>query len=158
MERNPSYKGRNPMQHENDCRDRFAFPCCKFSRRSMLVGAGAVAAAALGWPLLRKFFPAKAPVFLARNQRYNGPLAETIAAGLDAVGFDKDWVRGRRVLLKPNLVEPTRPRRKSRRIPPSCSPRPRFFAAGAPRLRSVKARATSATRRWPWRSPAWTRP
>jgi uncharacterized protein (DUF362 family) len=45
---------------------------------------------------------------LARNQRYDGPLAQTIAEGLAAVGFDRDWVRGRRVLLKPNLVEPTR--------------------------------------------------
>ncbi len=65
-----------------------------------------MAAAALGYPLLRRFFSAKAPVFLARNQRYDGPLADTIAAGLVAVGFDERWVRGRKVLLKPNLVEP----------------------------------------------------
>ena len=95
------------MNHENDCRDRFSFPCCKISRRHMLAGAGAVAAAALGYPLLRRYFLARTPVFLARNQRYDGPLAETIAAGLEAVGFDRDWVRGRKVLLKPNLVEPT---------------------------------------------------
>jgi uncharacterized protein (DUF362 family) len=94
------------MQHEHDDRNQFAFPCCKLSRRHLLAGAGAVAAAALGYPLLRRAFPAQSPVFLARNQRYEGPLAKTIADGLAAVGFDRDWVRGRRVLLKPNLVEP----------------------------------------------------
>lgn len=94
------------MPRKTDCHDRFYFPCCEFSRREMLVGAGAVAAAALGYPLVRRLFPATAPVFLARNQRYNGPLAKTIAAGLEAVGFDKDWVRRRKVLLKPNMVEP----------------------------------------------------
>jgi uncharacterized protein (DUF362 family) len=81
--------------------------CGKFSRRSALAGAGVAAAAALGYPLLRKLCPSTASVFLARNQHYDGPLAETIAAGLEAVGFDKDWVFRRRVLLKPNLVEPT---------------------------------------------------
>ncbi|MFZ5829722.1 MAG: DUF362 domain-containing protein, partial [Planctomycetota bacterium] len=50
------------------------------------------------------------PVFLAREQRYDGPLATTIADGLAAVGFDPATVRGRRVLLKPNLVEPRRDR------------------------------------------------
>jgi uncharacterized protein (DUF362 family) len=95
------------MQHENDDRGQFSFPRCKFSRRRLLAGAGAVAAAALGFPLLRRAFPVQTPVFLARNQRYDGPLAKTIADGLAAVGFDRDWVRGRRVLLKPNLVEPT---------------------------------------------------
>ena len=94
------------MNHDNDCRDRFSFPCCKVSRRRVLTCAGAVAAAALGYPLLRRYFAAKTPVFLARNQRYDGPLAQTIAAGLEAVGFDRGWVRGRKVLLKPNLVEP----------------------------------------------------
>ena len=93
------------MHHETNCGN--GSSCCKFSRRGLLVGAGAAATAALGWPLLRKVFPAQVPVFLARNQRYDGPLAETIAAGLEAVGFDKAWVRGRKVLLKPNMVEPT---------------------------------------------------
>jgi uncharacterized protein (DUF362 family) len=92
------------MPHTNDCHKTAG---CKFSRRNRLTGAGAVAAAALGYHLVRPFFAAKAPVFLARNQRYDGPLAQTIMAGLEAVGFDKAWVRGRRVLLKPNLVEPT---------------------------------------------------
>ena len=95
------------MNHENDFPQRFSFPSCKVSRRRVLTGMGAAAAAALAYPLLRKYVFAKTPVFLARNQRYDGPLAQTIAAGLEAVGFDRDWVRERKVLLKPNLVEPT---------------------------------------------------
>ena len=80
----------------------------RFSRRKLLIGAGAGVAAVAGYTLLRQFRPQKAAVFLARNQRYDGPLAQTIADGLAACGFDASWVRGRRVLLKPNLVEPTR--------------------------------------------------
>jgi uncharacterized protein (DUF362 family) len=94
------------MNQENDFPQRFSFPSCKVSRRHVLTGMGAVAAAALAYPLLRKYVFARTPVFLARNQRYDGPLPQTIAAGLEAVGFDRQWVRGRKVLLKPNLVEP----------------------------------------------------
>jgi uncharacterized protein (DUF362 family) len=92
------------MNDTPDCRNR----TCTFSRRSALIGAGAAAAGILGYPVLRRLFREKSPVFLARNQRYDGPLAETIAAGLSAVGFDRGWVRGRKVVLKPNLVEPNR--------------------------------------------------
>lgn len=49
-----------------------------------------------------------APVFVARYQRYDGPLEQTIREGLLAVGFDPAAIRGRRVLVKPNLVEPLR--------------------------------------------------
>ena len=47
-------------------------------------------------------------VFLGREPSYDGPLERTIKDGLLAVEFDPASVRGRRVLLKPNLVEPTR--------------------------------------------------
>ncbi|MCE5267666.1 MAG: DUF362 domain-containing protein [Planctomycetaceae bacterium] len=77
----------------------------KINRRTLL-GVGAIGAAAIGYPLARRLLSVSSPVFLARNQRYDGALTETIAAGLSAVGFDSRWVRGRRVLLKPNLVEP----------------------------------------------------
>jgi len=65
-------------------------PChVKHSRRRLLLGAGFAAAAAIGYPLVRRLFSAPTPVFLARNQRYDGPLADTIIAGLTAVGFDR---------------------------------------------------------------------
>jgi uncharacterized protein (DUF362 family) len=50
----------------------------------------------------------RAAVFVARNQRYDGPLEQTIRDGLLATGFEPAAIRGKRVLLKPNLVEPIR--------------------------------------------------
>jgi uncharacterized protein (DUF362 family) len=75
-------------------------------RRALLAGAGAAALGLAGFAVLNRRRPQA--VFLARNQRYDGPLAATIREGLLAAGFDSQSVRGRRVLLKPNLVEPSR--------------------------------------------------
>ena len=47
-------------------------------------------------------------VFIASGQRYDGPLVQTIRDGLLATGLDPAEIRGKRVLLKPNLVEPTK--------------------------------------------------
>ncbi len=80
----------------------------QFDRRALLVGVGAAAAAVVGAPLLRRAWADKATVFIARNQRYDGPLEQTIRDGLAATGFDHALIRGRKVLLKPNLVEPTK--------------------------------------------------
>jgi uncharacterized protein (DUF362 family) len=79
-----------------------------FDRRALLVGSGLVAAGLVARPLLRSLFRANAAVFIARHQRYDGPLEQTIRDGLVATGLDPTALRGRRVLLKPNLVEPTR--------------------------------------------------
>src|SRR5688500_8367158 len=79
-----------------------------FNRRALLIGAGGAAAGVLGYPLIRRVVGPRAAVFLARAQRYDGPLEQTIRDGLAAVGFDSQSIVGRRVLLKPNLVEPTR--------------------------------------------------
>jgi uncharacterized protein (DUF362 family) len=77
-------------------------------RRAFLVGGGLVAAGLLARPLTRWLFGSSEPVFIARNQRYDGALEQTIRAGLLATGLDPEALRGRKVLLKPNLVEPTR--------------------------------------------------
>jgi uncharacterized protein (DUF362 family) len=79
-----------------------------FSRRSLLIGAGAGLAGLVAFPYLRHALRMKAPVFVARNQRYDGPLEQTIREGLIATGLDPAGLRGKRVLLKPNLVEPSR--------------------------------------------------
>jgi len=79
-----------------------------FSRRTLLIGTGVAAAGLLSYPLVRRLFVPQQPVFLARGQRYDGPLVQTIRDGFQAVGFDPASVRKRRVLLKPNLVEPDR--------------------------------------------------
>jgi uncharacterized protein (DUF362 family) len=78
----------------------------RVTRRALLAGAGAAGLAAVPW--LRKVFAEPTPVFLARGQRYDGPLEQTIHDGLLATGIDLAALRGRNVLLKPNLVEPSR--------------------------------------------------
>jgi len=78
-------------------------------RRALLAGTGAAALGLAGFALLKRWRRNRPEaVFLARHPRYDGPLAATIREGLVATGFDPQWVRGRRVLLKPNLVEPSR--------------------------------------------------
>ncbi len=81
----------------------------KFSRRAILVGGATIAAAGvIGYPLARRLLAERRPIFLAANQSYSGDLANTIETGLRETGFDFAWVKGRKVLLKPNLVEPSR--------------------------------------------------
>jgi uncharacterized protein (DUF362 family) len=77
----------------------------KFGRRALLIGGTAAAAGlgVIGWSRVKS-----APVFVCGGQRYGSPLATTIRDGLLATGFEPPSVRGKRVLLKPNLVEPTR--------------------------------------------------
>ncbi len=78
-------------------------------RRTVLLGSAAVAAGLAGCGLVRGFFHRpQARVFVARGQRYDGRLVGTIRDGLVATGIDPQGVRGKRVLLKPNLVEPSR--------------------------------------------------
>jgi uncharacterized protein (DUF362 family) len=78
--------------------------CC--SRRTLLTGA-AIAGASLSIPPLYRSIASRASVFVARGQQYSHDLTRTIVDGLIATGFDPATVRGKRVLLKPNLVEPT---------------------------------------------------
>jgi uncharacterized protein (DUF362 family) len=80
----------------------------KFDRRKWLVGGGLTAAALVGTGIIRHWFQKRSAVFIAKDQRYDGPLAATIREGLIACGFVPDSVRGKRVMIKPNLVEPTR--------------------------------------------------
>lgn len=77
------------------------------SRRAFVV-AGASLAGITGVQALRRFVGMRASVFIAGRQTYDGPLVQTIRDGLQASGIDPAALRGRRVLLKPNLVEPTR--------------------------------------------------
>jgi len=47
-------------------------------------------------------------VFIARHQRYDAALVATIHDGLLASGMRPQTLRGKKVVLKPNLVEPAR--------------------------------------------------
>ena len=80
----------------------------QIDRRTMLIASGAAVAGLAGLLLVRRATRLTAPVFIARNQRYDGPLEQTIRDGLVATGLDLKSLAGKTVLLKPNLVEPTR--------------------------------------------------
>lgn len=94
------------------------------NRRALLVGGGVATAGVLSYPLVRYWLGSRQPVFLAGNQSYGGPLATTIEDGLLAIGFDLRGIRGKAVLLKPNLVEP-------RRDAPHMTTHPAVVAAAA---------------------------
>ena len=97
------------MPHDNDTSAAATSSTSgRLDRRALLAGAGAVAAGLIGYPIVRRLLADPKPVFLARNQRYDSGLSRTIRDGLQAVGIEPDRLRGRRVLLKPNLVEPNR--------------------------------------------------
>ncbi|MCG8450374.1 MAG: DUF362 domain-containing protein [Pirellulales bacterium] len=78
------------------------------SRRAILALGGAALASVAGVKAVRWATAPHAEVFLARNQRYDGSLVSTIRDGLLASGLQPRQFRGKRVLLKPNMVEPTR--------------------------------------------------
>jgi uncharacterized protein (DUF362 family) len=80
----------------------------RISRRTLLAAGGAAVAGVAAAPLVRDTLSGQASVFIARNQRYDGELVQTIRDGLVATGIDPQVLRGQRVLLKPNLVEPSR--------------------------------------------------
>ncbi|HEX4143650.1 MAG TPA: DUF362 domain-containing protein [Pirellulales bacterium] len=83
-------------------------PPLAFNRRTALLGGGAAVTGILAYPLIRDLLRSHARVFISRGQRYDGPLERTIADGLLAAGIDPRAMMGKRVLLKPNLVEPNR--------------------------------------------------
>ncbi len=79
----------------------------RITRRGLLWG-GAATAAVLAGPAVRHLTAPRAKVFVARNQNYNGNLTRTIRDGLLSVGVPAAFWKHKRVLLKPNLVEPSR--------------------------------------------------
>ena len=85
-------------------------PSAPPNRRTALIVGGAAAVAVAGGALAKQVFKPTAAVFVARHQRYDGPLAQTIRDGFTACEIDPQQFRGKRVLLKPNLVEPARDR------------------------------------------------
>ncbi len=78
------------------------------SRRAILTAGGVALAGFAGAKLLGEVLKPRADVFIARNQNYDGTLVPTIRDALAACGLAPERFRGKRVLLKPNLVEPTR--------------------------------------------------
>jgi uncharacterized protein (DUF362 family) len=80
------------------------------ARRRFLVGVGSAAAVGLGgrWLIDRDEQGFRANVVIARADAYDTGLADVIERGLVALGLGQGWGRGKSVMLKPNLVEPSR--------------------------------------------------
>lgn len=79
------------------------------TRRELLVGGSALFAAAAGgkwiWDDAERF--RRAQVFIAHTETYGPHLVDVLRRGLEELGLGKKVIRGKSVLLKPNLVEPT---------------------------------------------------
>jgi len=79
------------------------------SRRDLFVAGGAVAlgggiaAAMRQWA--RHEYGQRAEVFIGKAPNYETDLTSVILDGLRTLGIDRNKVRGKRILLKPNLVE-----------------------------------------------------
>ena len=78
------------------------------SRRAVLALGGAAIACAAGAKAIQWAAAPRAEVFVAKNQHYDRDLQQTIQDGLLACGYQAKQFAGKRVLLKPNLVEPSR--------------------------------------------------
>ncbi len=101
----------------------------------MLIATGAAAAGLIAYPLARGHSRPKNLYSSPRNQRYDGPLAKTIRDGLLATGIEPEQLRGKRVLLKPNMVEPTR-------LSPQLTTNPAMVLAAAEVFRDWGANVT----------------
>lgn len=82
------------------------------TRRKLLQASGIVAAGgAIGgagiWTLDAQESFQRAATFVARVEDYSSDLRDPVLRGLAALGISRDRIRGRSILLKPNLVEPS---------------------------------------------------
>jgi len=76
-------------------------------RRSFLTGMGGAIAVGVGANQILDWneWSQRASVFIARAHSYDADLEAIIKSGLTELGLSPAWVTGKRVLLKPNLVE-----------------------------------------------------
>jgi uncharacterized protein (DUF362 family) len=105
------------------------------TRRDLLATAALGTTGAVAVGLLHRYTRKQERVFIARHQTYEKDLVRTIRDGLIACEFDSGSVRGARVLLKPNLVEPNR-------LAPHMTTHPRMIQAAAEVFRSWGALVT----------------
>lgn len=92
------------------CPDNASDAPCGISRRSWIKGAGMAALASAGavpwlWNYSERM--QRSATFVAQATKYDASLEARVREGLIELGFARDAVRNKSVLLKPNLVEPT---------------------------------------------------
>ena len=104
-------------------------------RRAFLTGVGGVAAAGLAANLVlsEQEGSLRSAVMIAEAPSYRANLVAIIRSGLNELGIEPGDIRGKSVLLKPNLVEPCA-RGAAGQYPPGgrARGRPRSSAAGGP--------------------------
>lgn len=100
----------DPERDDNTDVSASASPSAMLRRRDFLVAAGAVAgvAAAAGAGKVLRGEQKSAEVFIAKAATYESDLTKIIGEGLMELGLDLSFAKGKSILLKPNLVEPSR--------------------------------------------------
>ena len=80
----------------------------RFSRRAFLACATGGAALATGYLTYSRYNEQgmRASIFLGKAEQYGSDLTQIIGDGLASLGFTSEGIRGKTILLKPNLVEP----------------------------------------------------
>lgn len=108
----------------------------KMSRRKVLVASSLTCAAvATGSAIWQQRAPS--PVFIADGQSYQQDLSKTLREALAGIGWDFSLWRNRTVLIKPNLVEPSR-------SAPHVTTHPTLVAAAVAVFRSMGAHVVVA--------------
>lgn len=80
-----------------------------WTRRLFLKAAVAASGAVAGGTFLSHFIEpkeTKTEVFIAKAESYNENLCNTLIKGLAEIGVGPNSIKGKRIFLKPNLVEP----------------------------------------------------
>jgi uncharacterized protein (DUF362 family) len=81
----------------------------KFDRRTFIKGTAGLLTAGMAAKAFWDYeeFYQRSSVFVAAVPSYQADIEENIRRGLRELGFGREWIKGKSVMLKPNLVEPS---------------------------------------------------
>ncbi len=124
-----------PIDDETNASVRRDHRSRQIKRRPLLFGAGALAASGLGARFVfdSNEWSRRSAVFIAAAASYDVDLERKVREGLAELRVPPAWVSGKSVLLKPNLVEPSR-------ASPHINTHPALVCAAAEAFRSLGAR------------------
>ncbi len=107
----------------------------RFNRRTLIKGAAGVLGVGFAGKAIWEFEEAfkRASVFVASVPSYDADLQNSIRNGLRELGIGREWIRGKSVMLKPNLVEPNL-------TAPQINTHPAVIRSAAEVFRSLDAR------------------